>query len=101
MNGLTPELVERIYAEASDALSNEEMYTRVQEHTGMTNEQLQEMKTFGTGKTRTSAVKTNCAGFSRLCGRPVSLKKSPERGRSGSMQKKPVRICTKHETMFG
>ena len=46
MNGLTPELVERIYAEASDALSNEEMYTRVQEHTGMTNEQLQEMKTF-------------------------------------------------------
>ncbi|VAE21553.1 Uncharacterised protein [Enterobacter hormaechei] len=47
MNGLTPELVERIYAEAPDALSNDEMYARVQEHTGMTNEQLQELKTFG------------------------------------------------------
>lgn len=63
MNGLTPELVERIYAEAPDALSNEEMYARVQEHTGMTNEQLQEMKTFGTGKTKTSAVKNKLRWF--------------------------------------
>ena len=78
MSTLNPDLVARIYAEADKPITNDELYRLVQQETGMSDAELNAMKEFGAGKTKTSEIKHKLRWFQQTLRQAGVIERVPE-----------------------
>lgn len=78
MKTLNTELLSHIYENADKPLSNDELYKRVQQETGLSDAHLNEMREFGTGKTKTSAIKHKVRWYQQTLRQAGVIERVPE-----------------------